>query len=437
MTRQPIVAVLTENGEFADRLKKAGQNQFVFKRIDPSAGESLLGLETGEIEIELVVIDAEREKSEELFSLAGMLIGAGLPVFISLHPQETPLIWKMASIGVQPLRLDTLVGDFQQALQHRKFDPEALALENEFALYYDVEELSSAATVSAIICENEYVLKQIKAFAQKNKQPLRILDLGCGTGRFEEILLLDPELSHQIERIDAIDFAPMYLKKARERLPHFLSPSQLKKIHFQRRIAEDSRLPSETYDLVIASFGVVCFSRFHHTIPEIHRLLKPSGLAIFNGYNRNSLSYEFVDAASPHETLSLFTAAIDRKKNVMKLKGKLMKCFTFHVDELESFLWYIGLKPFSEETKTFPTLYGCTRKDYLPFFSSKASPGRGHHPQTCCEKGLCNEYASYQTKNLEKDYFHSGFSPVLHQVDTDLTHLLKDRGYYFSLCATK
>ncbi len=422
-----VVALLSSEQNLLAVLQTSIEDPFQIKLAE--SVDQILGLETGSLFAEIAILSEADFSFERALSTIDLLLGAGIPVFVYSRSQKSDFIWACASMGALPLRLDTMKEDFGAALARRKYDYETLELENEFASHYDEKELSSAATLSAIIWENEYVLKQIRTYLEGKNSSFRILDLGCGTGRFEEILLSDPFLSHKIESIHAIDFAPMYLKKAKERLSYFFSEEELNKISFQRRIAEDTRLPSNYYDIVIASFGVICFSQFHRTIPEIQRVLKPKGLAILNGYNRNSISYEFNELAKTKGVESLFTAAIDREKNEMMLNGKTMKCFTFHIDELQSFLWFVGLKPLAESIQTFPTLYGCTRKDYLKLFEEAASLG----PTT----KSCLNYPSYQSKNLELDCFKSGFSPILHKLDADLTHVLKDRGFYFSLTATK
>ena len=157
-------------------------------------------------------------------------------------------------------------------------------------------------------------------------------------------------------------------------------------------------------------------------------MLKPSGLVILNGYNRNALSYEFNDLLKDQpQAKSLFTANIDREKNEMRLGEKVMHCSCFSVSELELFLKLWKFKPILETAQTFRTLYGCARKDYLSLL----------HPVNTPNMDAKQPVVSYQSAHLEKDVYKSGFSSVLHKMDLDLTQSLKNRGFYFAITAHK
>jgi len=415
------VVFVTQDLAFMDAVRRVIDAKYTPIFFQPEEGmvDTILGIDTGHFHAELVVMDSDRIAADVITSF----IGAGIPVFIRVTTIDIPSLWVGAALGALLFRIEEMNGDFAEALATRKYTQETLEVENEFAEVYDREELSSAATLSAILWENEYTISRVKEYIEKQDGPVRILDMGCGTGRIEEILLSDPTLAKSIESIHAIDFAPMYLKKARERLSHFLSKDLLDRIIFMRRIAEDTRLPAGYFDIVIASFGVICFSQFHRTVPEIYRVLKPSGTVILNGYNRNALAHDF-NQSIDEGAKSLFTAHIDRGKNEMHLGDKVIPCFSFDVDELHAFLKLIGLTPQSEQTQTFPTLYGCARKEYLQLLQPLTQ---------MAEAGP----VSYQSSRLEQDFFKSGFSSVMHKIDMDLTKSLKNRGFYFSMTATK
>jgi ubiquinone/menaquinone biosynthesis C-methylase UbiE len=429
----------------------------ILKRDILSILEEFLGLTSGDISVQAVIMDASFPSSgasdyvitevlDEILpgksgSAGGLLLGAGIPVFVNFNAGTTDALWKTAASGVFLYASESIREDLQTALSHSRYNLSTLEVENEFAQIYDEKELSGAATVSAILWENEFVLSQIREYVRQHPFPIRVLDLGCGTGRFEEVLLSDPGIASKIDRIYAVDFAPMYLKKARDRLKHFLTQEDLNRVTFSRRIAEDSHFPSNYFDVVIAGFGIICFSQFYKTIPEIQRILKPSGLVIFNGYNRNAATYDF-DAAMKLRTgksASHFAIEIDRKKHEMYLHDKVIQCFTFQVSDLEGLLQIAGLRPIYGASQTFPLLYGCARKNYLNKLSSNQGSHVGclHEAQTCLNQGECNGYASYQSVNLEKDQYASGFDITLHRMDGDLIDVLKNQGFYFAVAAHK
>lgn len=419
-SRMVKIAFLGDSVELFQVVQKRQETpyEWVFSTLEsPSlAVDTVLGIETGELFADIVILCVDDLPPLLQYSCVEDLVGAGIPTFLYSKLLSVEDAWKMAAIGAKLLRLDFMEQDFAHALSSRKFDPATLELENEFAAEYDEKELSSLATLSAILWENEYVLEHIRNYAAAANRPLRILDLGCGTGRFEEILMKDPYIAEHIASIDAVDFAPMYLKQAKSRLSHFLSPDKMEKIHFKRRIAEETLLPSNHYDVSIASFGIICFSQFHRTLPEIQRMLKPEGLACFNGYNRNAIAYDMKVGSSS------FVANIDKEWNEMDLLGKKMKCFTFDIQELHSFLCFIGFKPVVKETKTFPTLYSFTKSDHLALHRSESLPfGK----------------LSYCSQFLEKFFLKEGMTSTLQSIDKELTKALHDRGFYFSMVATK
>lgn len=399
----------------------------------------------GTIEYDFVLIDAlwpDNNKKyficENLFddllgdsgSIVSMLFGAGIPVGVIDNGISSQQAWQLGNAGAQIINLQTIEKQISFALSNLPYSKHTLEVENEFALKYDEIELSGAATVSAIIWENEYVMKHVLKVIDETPRQVKILDLGCGTGRFEEILMANKHAYSKISRIDAIDFAPNYLQEAQKRLVGIFGKEALKKIRFFRRIAEDSRLPAEYYDIVIGSFGIICFSKFHLTLPEIHRILRPGGLLLLNGYNRNAITFDFDNAMRTltGDAASHFAIKIDRKENKMFLSDKIIQCFTFHVDDLEGILRLIGFHPIEGESITFPALYGCARKEYLIAITNlTTSQQHNKNPK----------FASYQDEALRRDQFNSGYCDIIDMMDRDLTRIINGRGFYFCIASHK
>jgi ubiquinone/menaquinone biosynthesis C-methylase UbiE len=416
--------------------------------------DAATGIADGSIQTQAVIVDGKfgagsrafsvtdplyREFPDGANSLIAMLQGAGIPVLVDPRGLSAECAYAVARAGGRLIKDGQLRRQVGSAIAHVAFNRETLKVENDFARGYDTEELGGAATVSAILSENEFVVSQLREFAKEHTGGLRILDLGCGTGRFEELLLTDPKLRSKITQIVAVDFAPRYLVEARRRLPHFLKPIDMRKIVFLRRIAEDLHFPRGYFDVVLASFGVVCFSRSHLTLQQVSKVTRTGGLALFNGYNRSALTYEFdAKIARTDNPVTHFAIHIDKDKNRMHLGSSVIDCMTFDVPSFENLLRLVGLNPATEHSRTFPTLYGAARRDYLNELASPAAsldPGREH--ASCHKPGTtCSTHLSYQDENLV-EHTDSGFHDLIHKMDADLERVLDRQGFYFSVAAHK
>jgi len=429
------------------------QDIYKFKKDLKDNLIEILGVQNGNIDFQHVIIDSTfKDKKggtyfidDELFidmpnnanSALAMLLGAGISVIVKPNNTDFYQGWKVGNRGAQTLiNINEIKELIEKAKNNRKYDFHTLEVENEFARVYDAEELAGAATVSAILWENSFVLEQIQDYAIHSTQKIRILDLGCGTGRFEEILFKHKIISEKIEQIVAVDFAPQYLVEANKRLVNILGKSQLKKIKFLRRVAETLHFPENYFDIVIASFGVVCFSKSYLTLQQIYSVLKHKGLVLLNGYNREALTFDFDNKMkeSTGQPASHFAIRIDREENIMYLGNSQIKCFTFDSKGMETLLKQIGFKPKKDSIKTFPTLYGASRKDYLKKlsqdFNVKAKKISGNSKRD-------RKIASYESTNLAKDIYDSGFNEILHLMDTDLALVMEGRGFYFCSAANK
>ncbi|MGD0794010.1 MAG: class I SAM-dependent methyltransferase [Dehalococcoidales bacterium] len=107
-----------------------------------------------------------------------------------------------------------------------------------------------------------------------------VLEVGCGMGA--DLL----SLARNGAKVIGLDLTPRHIELAKKLFDTFGFPAD-----FIIGDAECMSLPSESVD-VVYSFGVL-----HHTpniekaISEIHRVLKPGGLAIVGLYHKNSWHY--------------------------------------------------------------------------------------------------------------------------------------------------
>lgn len=99
-----------------------------------------------------------------------------------------------------------------------------------------------------------------------------VLELGCGDGEVTMQLV-----DHGAAHVTAIDLSPGMVELARQRMAAFHPDAP---VRFAAAPAEDTGLPSESFDLVVGKFVL------HHldwpgAVDEIARLLGPGGRAVF------------------------------------------------------------------------------------------------------------------------------------------------------------
>jgi ubiquinone/menaquinone biosynthesis C-methylase UbiE len=117
------------------------------------------------------------------------------------------------------------------------------------------------------------VVRFARAQGASRAQPLRILDVACGTGHF--LRMLGAALPGQA-RLFGVDLSPHYISRAREALPRELDVS----------LVCDN---AEKLPFLDGSFDVVCSVFLLHEVPaevrarvlrEMARVLRPGGLAV-------------------------------------------------------------------------------------------------------------------------------------------------------------
>lgn len=98
----------------------------------------------------------------------------------------------------------------------------------------------------------------------------RVLEYGCG----DEIMAFD--LSHIAQHVTAIDISDVAIEQARRTA----SQRGLPNVKFSVDNAEDLRLPDESVDVVIGA-GIVHHLDIAKSMQELHRVLRPGGIALF------------------------------------------------------------------------------------------------------------------------------------------------------------
>ncbi len=100
---------------------------------------------------------------------------------------------------------------------------------------------------------------------------LRVLDLGCGTGRMSEYLIKFGA------EVVGLDISEEMLKIARKKLP---------KVEFVQGDSDKLPFEDDSFDMVVASFLVVHLPTMDATFDEAYRVLKPGGNFIVTNINQ-------------------------------------------------------------------------------------------------------------------------------------------------------
>lgn len=132
---------------------------------------------------------------------------------------------------------------------------------------------------AAAVLQEEVGERLLERLELTTLAPLRVLDVGCGTGR--------PTLAlrrrYPKAQVLGADLAPAMLKQARRRQP-WIRPARF-------ICAEASRLPfaTEGFELLYASLILQWCEDLDSTLLEWRRLLKPHGLLLFSTLGPDTL----------------------------------------------------------------------------------------------------------------------------------------------------
>lgn len=105
----------------------------------------------------------------------------------------------------------------------------------------------------------------------------KVLDIGCGTGRVEDLIKAENTDPNSYPQIVAADISDEMLKIAKHRHPD---------VEFVQADINAMPFKDEEFDVVIAAFVIVHIKNLTKAFKEIDRVLKPNGIVILTNINQ-------------------------------------------------------------------------------------------------------------------------------------------------------
>lgn len=140
---------------------------------------------------------------------------------------------------------------------------------------------------------NEHVVALVPILKQRGAR--RVLDLGCGAGRHTVFLAREGFETH------GFDIAENGLANTREWLARENLSAEL-----QRGDMETIPYPDEFFDAVVSIYVIYhkTLAGMQRVVAEIHRVLKPGGLALISLQSKRGYRYRFGEEIEPDTFLT-------------------------------------------------------------------------------------------------------------------------------------
>lgn len=292
--------------------------------------------------------------------------------------------------------------EIENALKKRtnSYDIVQRQLANLVASRYEALERTGPGTEAYWAFEEELIRGIVAALARDHPL-IRILDLGCGTGR---CICAALEAAPRKVQVFGVDMAGGMIAEATRKTQEL--KREMDQISLKRGLAE--RLPrnirGQTFDLVMMAFGFPCYTPTMPVLKEAASVLAPNGVLLASIYNHNALYYEVWNDGNFNQCP--IATRINRIKGTLEIPGaaKSLPGVTYTIAQFERMLHHVELHPGG--FATFPVIYST-----LP----------------------SEELLKRQGGKRPPDYTRN----PLWLADKSLSLLLRDRGYYGIFVASK
>lgn len=313
---------------------------------------------------------------------------------------------------------------------------------SNYAEEYDEKEYSKPGTIAFCYWEDFQIAKAIKSFLISNPgKKLNVLDIGCGTGRYEVLIKKFIEGELKRKKVDyeiiGMDFSGRMLQKAKRKIEDNLKDGEIPpepadsndkpKIRLKRGAAECLPFDSESFNFAISGFGIPSYTKFNLSIPEIHRILEIGGIAVLTVYSSNAIFHKISDYFFPNRkdecpmASRVIKEPFEGKGNqgIYKLapQGDEDNAFPIQTFTKQGFVDMLNRFNFEvKEIGTFPILASIYPANY------KQDADKSKEKQSPCIIKYGNTIDS---------------SCDLYQSDLKISKNMEDEGYYITAIAVK
>jgi ubiquinone/menaquinone biosynthesis C-methylase UbiE len=112
-----------------------------------------------------------------------------------------------------------------------------------------------------------------------------VLDIGCGTGEFERLLLNQ----NPTQKITGVDLSAKMLNVAREKYRHYPN------VELHQASVHSLPFVDRSFDVVVSASAFHYFDKPQLALLEIKRVLKPNGKVIILDWNKDYLACKICD----------------------------------------------------------------------------------------------------------------------------------------------
>lgn len=215
-----------------------------------------------------------------------------------------------------------------------------IELANEYAKEYDQTEFFSNRVIGFFSeFEKQVILPDVEDYYHECGETVRILDIGCGTGR-----MLTPLSELGNVEIYGLDISAGMIRRAADKL--------MNKNNVKLVIGDSQYLPFQRsiFDICLMNFGVISFAPDHEKVlRDLNFVTKENGIVWLSTYNADGLNL-YVSKFYEPSTVIKFS-----RENYIEVAGKEVYCKPYRIDELRKLLEKHGFKV-EQETSVLSVL---------------------------------------------------------------------------------
>ncbi|MEX2683090.1 MAG: class I SAM-dependent methyltransferase [Candidatus Sigynarchaeota archaeon] len=202
----------------------------------------------------------------------------------SVQTMELAWLWILVVAGIAVALLFPIVAGLPRVDIPRQPEPdEGFDDRATGAGYAEIQDRLEFRSIRRTVVDHVVNIIKKSALAK----PLRIIDLGCGTGHLlkdlhDEIGSLGWDVS-----LHGIDIGAASIRECKE----YLSRAGLRGIDIKEGDGAQMPVPDSTMDIVIASLSMHHWSKPETVLAEIHRVLRPGGRMVIFDLRRDARKF--------------------------------------------------------------------------------------------------------------------------------------------------